>query len=567
VKRWAFALLLAFSATGALAQSDSPPLSANDPTTALARPQGQSKPISPPPAPGAASALDTTPRFVLTSVTFEGARTVSAQQLQPAWAPYGGKSVSLADLREIARRAEHVYAQRGYPFVAVVVNPQNVIGGAVRFNVVEGRISDLTILGADPVARRQAAAAFEPLVNRQPLTDSDVESAYERATAIPGLAIAGALNRGSVAGGMDLLVQTKRQEWLFYANVNDLYPDPLGPWGALLGFSHYGGSPYGDEISGQVYESLDGGRQTVVRGNYERGLDDVGTTVNLTVLGAWANPGREVAPLSLATNVADGRIAFSQPIISRLSHSLTATVAFEVDDQKTDVFSRVGLTDDKLRIASIGLDGDWRYQDGARITMSTEVRQGLSVMGASLPGDPLLSRQGADPQATVGKISLEGVTPTANYVRFVVRIDGQLASAPLTAPDQYEVGNLTIGRGYQPGSIFGDDALAASGEMRFGPFPIRRVLQFEPFVFFDSTHIWTRTPGAPINRTLSSLGGGVRMETTRHLHIDLTYAKALDSPLGFGQPVPHGMLLVNATIGLNDVYQDVRRRLAPESAK
>ncbi len=564
--RWALGLLLAGLSTGALAQSGGPPLSANDPTAAAApKPPQKSTPISPPGAP-ATTKPDTTPRFVLESVAFEGARTVSSRMLASAWTRYRGKTVSLADLRAIARRAELIYAKAGYPFVAVVLNPQRVVDGAVRYHVVEGHISDLAILGADPVGRRQADAAFEPLVNHEPLAAADVEGAYERATAIPGLAVAGALNRGSTAGGMDLVVQAKRQEWLVYANVNDLYPDALGPWGALVGVNHYGGSLYGDEASGQVYESIDGGRQTVVRGSYERGLDAGGATVTLTALGAWADPGRSVAPLDLATNVADGRIAFSQPIISRLSHSLTATVAFEVDDQKTDVYSRVGLTDDNLRIASIGLDGDWRYQNGARLALSAEVRQGLSVLGASLPGDPELSRQGADPQATVAKISLEGVSPTGNYVRFVVRVDGQIASAPLTAPEQYEVGNLTIGRGYQPGSVFGDDALAASFEMRFGPFPVVRSVQLEPFIFYDTAQVWTLTPGAQTNETLSSLGGGLRLETRNNLHIDLTYAKALSSP-GFGQPIPGGEVLLNLTVGLNDVYDGLRRRFFPGTAR
>jgi hemolysin activation/secretion protein len=559
--------LAAVVPVGALAQPGASPLSSNDPAAVVAAPKTPSEPISPPKAAGDGASFDNVPRFVLTSVTFEGVQAVSLRRLEPAWAPYRGKSVSLADLRAIARRAEAIYARRGYPFVAVVLNPQQVVGGAVRYKVVEGHISDLTILGSNLVARSQATAAFEPLVNRSPLSAADVEGAYEHASAVPGLAVAGALNRGSVAGGMDLLIQAKRQEWQFYANVNDLYPDALGPWGALLGVNHFGGSRYGDETSAQVYESLDGGRQTVARGSYERGLDAAGTTLSLTVLGAWANPGREVAPLDLATNVADGRIALMQPIISRLSGSLSATVAFEADDQKTDVFSRVGLTDDKLRIISIGLDGEWRFDDDGRVAMSAEIRQGMPILGASQKGDPLLSRQGADPDATVSRISLEGVTPRANYVRFVVRVDGQLASAPLTAPDQYEVGNLTIGRGYQPGSIFGDDAIATSAEVRLGPISAFHRFQVEPFGFYDVVRVWTRTPGDQIDRTLSSLGAGLRLETPRHLHIDLTYAKALDPPLPFGEPIPRGMLLVNVTIGLNDLFDDLRRKFSPGVSK
>ena len=561
--RWrALAVVLALSPCAALAQQAGGPLSQSDPSRAVARPAPQSEPIAALPKAAAPIAGDVAPRFVLTSVVFDGVRAIPQGRLAAAWTPFRDKPVTLADLGAIARAAEAIYAAAGYPFVAVVLNPQRVVAGAVRFKVVEGHISNLTVLGADPAARRQATAAFEPLVNKTPLTAGDVEGAYERAQAVPGLAVAGALHKGAVPGGMDLLVQARRETWLAYANVNDLYPDALGPWGALLGLDHYGGSTFGDVASAQVYESLDGGRQTVARLSYQRGLDAAGTTLSLSALGAWAYPGREVAPLDLATNVATGRIALARPIIARLAQTLTVTGAFEVDDQKTDVFSRIGLTDDQLRILSLAAAGEWRFANQARLAFSAEFRQGLDIFGASRRGDPSLSRQGADPQATVGKIGLEGLSPSFHTLRLDLRVEGQLASAPLTAPEQYAVGNLTIGRGYQPGADFGDDALAASAEARLGPYPVGNTFSVGPFGFYDRVEVWTRTPGAPTQRVLSSAGGGLRIETRRHLHIDLTYAQPLAPPLGLGEPTPHGRLLVNVTMGLNGVYDAFRQRLS-----
>ncbi|HZK99432.1 MAG TPA: POTRA domain-containing protein [Caulobacteraceae bacterium] len=557
------ALVFLLAPGAALAQQAGAPLSPNDPSAVVARPSPPSRPITPPPAAPGAAPADDTPRFVLTSVTFDGAAAIPVTRLAPAWTPWRGRPVTLANLAAIARATEAIYAASGYPFVAVVLNPQRVVGGAVRFKVVEGHIANLTVLGADPRARRQATAAFEPLVDRIPLTAADVEGAYERAKTVPGLAVAGALHRGATPGGMDLLVQAKREEWLLYANVNDLYPDALGPWGGLIGLDHYGDSVYGDVASAQVYESLDGGRQTVARLSYARGLDASGTTIDLSVLGAWADPGRAVAPLDLATNVATARIAISQPIIARLAQTLTVTGAFEVNNQKTEVFSNVGLSDDKLRILSLAAAGEWRYRGDARVSFTAEIRQGLDILGASHRGDADLSRQGADPAATVGRLSVEGLSPAFHKVRLDLRVEGQLASAPLTAPEQYLAGNLTIGRGYQPGADFGDDALAASAEVRFGPYPLMTRYSISPFGFYDSAQVWTRTPGAPTGRVLASTGAGVRIETPNRLHIEITYAQALRPPLGLGESTPHGRLLVNVTMGLNGIYDTIRRRLFP----
>ena len=37
-------------------------------------------------------------------------------------------------------------------------------------------------------------------------------------------------------------------------------------------------------------------------------------------------------------------------------------------------------------------------------------------------------------------------------MRLDLRAEGQFTNDPLTIPDQYSAGNLTIGRGYQPGA-------------------------------------------------------------------------------------------------------------------
>ncbi|HEY5106974.1 MAG TPA: POTRA domain-containing protein [Caulobacteraceae bacterium] len=552
--------MVSLLAAGPPAAGDAP-LSNVDPTAVLRPSPTESAPIEIPQLTAKPPTEDLTPRFTLNSVAFDDAHAVSEAALEPAWASYRNRAVSLADLSVIAMRAEAIYAKHGFPFVAVVVNPQQVRGGDVRFKVIEGRIADLTVLGTDPVGRRQATAAFEPLVGRMPLSAGDVEGAYEHAKAIPGLAVAGALRRGDVRGGIDLVVQAKREEWRTYANVNNLYPDALGPWGALVGVDHFGGSAYGDQTSAQFYHSLAGGPQTVVRLSHAQGLDPEGTTLSVMALGAWAEPGRAVAPLQLATNVFDARVALSQPILERLAYSLSAAAAFEIDNQKTEVFSRIGLTDDKLRIVSLSAAGERRFADGARVAFTAEIRQGLGILGASHRGDPLLSRLGANPDATVGRFSLEGQSPAYHKVTVALRTEAQVASAPLTTPEQYAVGNLSIGRGYQPGANFGDDVVAASGEVRLGPYRVLQKLLLSPFAFYDSVHLWTHTPGAAMNRTLSSTGVGVRIDTPNQAHIDLTYAAPLDPPLGLGEHTPHGVLLVNVTFGLNGVLSAINHRL------
>ncbi len=559
-------LILALLPAGAAWGAEGRPLSAVDPSGVVAKPSNMSEPIELPAA-STQTNQDRVPRFTLVEAVFDGAKAVSAADLTDAWSAFRTKQVSIADLSAIGLRAEAIYADRGFPFVAVVVTPQQVKDGVVHFRVVEGHISDLKVLGGDPVSRRQAAAAFGPLVNREPLGSKDVETAYERAKAVPGLAIAGSLRKGNVQGGMDLVLQSRRRSWSAYANVNDYYPDVVGPFGVLAGVDHYGGSRYGDETSLQAYSSLSAGRQVVVRVSHRRTLNTHGTSVSVMALGAWAQPGGSVAQLDLATRVYAGRVGVSQPLVSRLRRSLAAGAALDFNNQTTKVFSSVGLTEDRLRIASVSLAGELRAANGAHLGVQLEGRKGLDLLGATHLGDALSSRFGADPQAAVGRLSMELETPLFRRVKFTSRMDGQVANAPLTAPEQYVVGNLTIGRGYQPGAAFGDDVLAGSAELRFGPFKSVHALRLEPFVFCDVVHLWSLTPGAASSRTLTSVGGGLRIEAPGRMHVDIAYASPRSAPLGLGEPTPSGRVLVNVTVGLNDAFNAIHRRFEPGGTK
>jgi len=503
---------------------------------------------------------DTTVRLVLEGVQFDGATALRQADLHAAWSDFVGKPVSLADLRTIGHRAEKIYAKAGYPFVAVVLRVQQVKDGIVHFDAVEGHISDLTVLGSSRTARRQATAALSPLVNKTPLSLGAVEAAYQEAKDVPGLSISGTLRRGSQPGGMDLVVATQREEWRAYANVNDLYADPVGPWGVLVGLDHFGASPFGDQESLQVYTSVPAGRQILVRGSYALRLNDLGTTVTLSGLWGQAHPQGNLQVLAIAQDVVSLRADIAQPIWDRPSGKFQLDLALEGSNQKTDVFSNVGLSEDRLRDLSFSFAGE-QHGDLGRIAISGEIHKNLDIAGASHPGDADLSRLGADPQATIFRGGAEGETAAFEHVRFDLRLDGQYANHSLAIPDQYSAGNLTIGRGYQPGAALGDRALAGSAEIRVGPFDIAHKVQLEPFVFADVVNLWNIGFAPFQHRQLTSLGGGVRFQVNGKAHLDLLCAVPQNPPLGLGDRTPSPVVLMNLTFGLNDAFTLIHRKL------
>ena len=114
--------------------------------------------------------------------------------------------------------------------------------------------------------------------------------------------------------------------------------------------------------------------------------------------------------------------------------------------------------------------------------------------------------------------------------------------------DEFSVGNLSIGRGYDPGSNSGDRAVGASVELRAKLVRSARVT-LEAFGFYDAVRIWNLDRNSTENgRSLRSYGGGARMVLPGAMLLEVTYAHPKDLALSFDKAPPPDRVLVSLTM-------------------
>ncbi len=200
----------------------------------------------------------------------------------------------------------------------------------------------------------------------------------------------------------------------------------------------------------------------------------------------------------------------------------------------------------------IGMDGvQLFYIDGYG-----EIRKGLNVLGGRKAGEIVggfaPSRFEGDPEALVlrGEFSA-GVALVPGLINIDAQAFGQWANHPLLNLEEFSIGNFTYGRGYDPGANGGDRALAGRIEPRFsfgqiGPFRVAAS------GFFDWAHIWNldASAGLEANRTLKSVGGGLRIELPGRALLEVLYAKPLDRVLASDPERPTNRLLISLTTKL-----------------
>lgn len=513
------------------------------------------------------------PRFAgitvtLTEVVFDDPTTVDPATLRPAYAPFLGQTVPIATVCEIRDAAATLLRRQGY-LAAVQVPAQRIEGGTLHLSVLMARLVAVHVLGDVGHAERRIAAYLEPLATGQPFNSKVAERALLLAGDLPGFEVNLTLRAAGTAPGEVVGdVTVTRIPVAIDLNVQDYGSRAVGRWSGLVGAEANDLLGLGDRLALSAYNTFDTHEQTALQGSYEVRPDASGAIVSVRGTYAWTRPSTGNGdPIRARTLIATAEAAY--PVIRRQQLTLRLAGGLDVVRQRLR-FGGLPLTEDQLRIAyaradlaiqqpvAIAGSGVGSTEPRWRAALALELRQGLAGLGASrrcgpapvfagCTAIPSISRLDADPQATVARLSGTASYAVTPRLTLVVSPRAQLASGALLSFEQFSAGNYTIGRGYDPGSLNGDEGLGTQVEARVGPFRPRRDanLFVQPFAFVDYAGIRTlgALPSVYRRERLVSVGGGVRASLPGRALAELFLAAPVGETQLAGQRRPLRVLL------------------------
>ena len=192
------------------------------------------------------------------------------------------------------------------------------------------------------------------------------------------------------------------------------------------------------------------------------------------------------------------------------AQTLTLTTAFGYSNvTERDMFGPI--YNDHIRTAA--LMADYRLQDtfGGMNYLTTTVRQGLDILGASHSDDDLVSHYGASSDFTILNVWLTRYQTLSDAWSVKIAGAGQIASGPLFLSQQFYLGGAAFGRGYGAAETSGDNGMAGSLELRFDqPMNVRNFKGYELYGFVDSGVAWNAGYRYTDGVALTSVGAGVR---------------------------------------------------------
>ena len=477
---------------------------------------------------------DPTPIVVLRNVSLTGAHAIPPARLADAWQPFIGRKVSQADLVRIATDIGEAYRRAGFHLSRAIVPPQDIAGGTVRFQVIEGAICELELKG-DGAGRFGVRALLDPVLAEQPSRLTTLERQLMLVNGRPGVRIADTQLEeiGTASGRFRLVVSVKTWHVYAFAGLDNLGSSAVGPWQGYATAAYNSMVAPGDTLALNLSTTPGDPRQLrFARLSYDMpvGIDGLRIGASGLYSEVWPGDWRRL----IADNTKTAAFELRASIIPLQSQKQTLTLTLSAG--YTDVAERDfwgPIYRDAIR--TVSLNGDYRLQDnfGGTNYLTVNWRQGLDVLGASGNNDPWGSVWGAAPNFSALNYWFTRYQTINDAWSIRLASAGQLASGPLYLSQQFYLGGIAFGRGYGAAEISGDNGIAGSLELRFDhKLNYKYFTGFQIYSFVDSGLVWWDGVRPSDGTALTSAGGGIRLFLGDDLRADLGVAV----PLGYRAP-------------------------------
>ncbi|MGB5485249.1 ShlB/FhaC/HecB family hemolysin secretion/activation protein [Parasphingorhabdus sp.] len=456
-----------------------------------------------------------TGRFVLGAVHVSGSTVFSQSQLAADYEPYLATEVGDTQLQQIVTRITERYRSAGYFLSYAMLPAQDVRAGVVRIDVIEGRIDQFEVSGAEGGERALNSIA-SPLLDGRPLRTTLLERVLGLMRDLPGFYIADARigRHENDLAEHELTVEVVRNDVraIAYADNRGTVDDARARF--YTSISHSSLMTTGDDfrlsgfaIPGSNFQYLYG------QGAYVLPIGRQGWLLEFS--GSYGD--QKQVSFGEVTNGRSTNIAaeLSYPVIR--SRAFTAVAKIAVNDWfSTSVNDDAQVRRDRLRVVRVGLGLDRTLP--SQINLDIWLAQGLGFNAATRPGDPISSRPDAGGKFTKVNVALQLQQPIGTDLKVRLAAAGQVSSRPLLSIEEFALGGNSIGRAYDFNALTGDHGFGGSLELaymlgdQFGG-----LKQVELFSYVDGGMVFQSGDGngpGP-DQSLTSAGGGARFTLDR----------------------------------------------------
>ncbi len=485
--------------------------------------------------------------FVIMAYELTGNTIFDEPDLLMVLMPFIGPDKTVADVEGARDALEKFYHDKGYPTVLVNIPEQTVEDGVIRLGVVESRIYKVKVAGNEHHTQEMIMGQLPSLTPGEILYLPKVQNELALLNSNPDLKVKPVMAPGKEPGTIDMELQVKdRLPMHGSLDLNNRYAHDTTELRAN-GAIHYDNLwqlRHALAVQAQV-SPLDTSEVRVLSGSY-------------TLPSPWKKQNK----FTLYAIKSDSETAFGEDFLVKGKGAiygmryLVPLPAYQTYGHNIIMGFDYKDFDESLGFASTPDNPQKtpiRYLPMA-CAYSSQLPFAKGYTGFNIALNMALRNLVTDQrQFEVKRFHARGdyqyLTMGVEHSRklpyefaLLVKLDGQVASEPLIANEQFSAGGMESVRGYLESEDSGDNAVHASTELATRQFILDMtswpsLLALTPYGFADYAQLWTKEPlpEEDSDRRLASIGLGVRGRAG-----SFTYRCDWGWPLVDTQRIEHG---------------------------
>jgi len=494
---------------------------------------------------------------------FTGNTVFSSAHLSRVLAHYTGRSISEAELEAARVAVTREYVDAGYINSGAVLPDQDVEGGTIRLEIVEGRLSEVELEGnrwfrawwlksqlrhaaGTPVNFNTLKTGLQLLRQNPGISRINAEL---KPGALPGEGILHTAIKDEHPFRLDMELSNKRPPSVGEGSVEFRFADLnlLGindPFELRWGAAHATKDAdfYGDGIEN-------------VAVNYELPVTPWGTYFGFNA--SRSNSGvldETFAALDIQSRSEELGLRLRQQLVNTLGNSLSATVSAARKHSETSLLGvpfslSPGASDGDSDVFATRFAVEWTNRTPVQVfSLRSTLSRGFHALGSSDASKQVSSANGDaipdsrftawmnqaqyirrifDTPGDLHRSNTLGASMLRNTL-IILRANTQLAGNALLSLEQFSLGGAQSVRGYRENQILRDNGVFASAEVRI---PLWTKQDREPVVslapYFDIGNGWDSHKTNNGSQTLSSAGAGLLFHLSKRAEASLYWGQPL----------------------------------------
>jgi hemolysin activation/secretion protein len=477
----------------------------------------------------------------ITGVSLEGVTIYPLAEMAALTQGLIGPAVPFSQIDAVRQEILRRYRAGGY-VLSTVSASYDAASGRLRFLIVEGRIASVKLDGDIGPAGTQVLRFLNRLTEEPVIDSATLERYLLLAQDVPGVTLHAILQPSTEQpGALNLIAQVGRQAVSGLMTTDNRASPLTGPIETLAGISLNSFTEFGEKTEVSIYHTWPNS-QTFGQASIEAFVGSSGLKVQVYGGAGATTPTGPLAALGYngVTQVFGAKASY--PVIRSRAQTLNTWLAFDGIESTVDTNAGLGgpsvaTSYDALRMLRAGVDyalSDlWAGNQRPAVNgVSGRISKGLDILGATTNGASITAPRAGE-QTNLLKFNFQvSRTQTLFYpwqgasVAMMALLTGQWSNAILPPSEQFYLGGAQYTRGYYSGQVAGDKALAATAELQLNTgIDLSRVglsaeVNSQFYVFYDWGEVWQNQANSLAPR-IASTGGGVRIQATRYVEVDL----------------------------------------------